>query len=463
MLAGNQKIMTLLSTTIFALILVFTTLLVATNASVIFLLLLAYMPINTLLPEGLPYREAQALLRFAAFAGTILYCILRRRPLRIMLFGDPLSRLLLLWLAVIFLSLTLSEHYSLWAERSIIRMASYVALYFVFRIWLSSRDQFRHSSRVLSITIFLCAIFAIVQVICDGYTPLFNFVHNAPPYAEWLGRPPSFLNSGTNAFGGFMGLLIPFEIALFRLSPVRSAARFFHCTVIALSLVSVLLSGSRGAAISTAASCVLAVLCFSREKHTRIFAVIGTVIALPTAVLVAGVLSPRLTHIDEQESVATRYLLWAEAGQMFVAHPVTGIGLGNFRETYDPAVVEEDPGKVDVHNLYLQLLTETGIVGLIVFLVLAGHVLRRASRNLKQFPATCVAYAVSYAAMAAMLSVLIHGMVDFFFIGSTEFGAAFATILAMFAATDRSQWAVIPVRTLHTIEQTHLGGAVALT
>jgi O-antigen ligase len=440
--------MTLLGTVLFVLILLFAALLVAGNASVIYYLLIAYMPINTLLPEGLPYREAQALLRFAAFAGTILYCVLRRIPLRSVFLGDRLSRLLLIWLGVMFLSLVVSGHYSPWAERSIVRMASYIAVYFVFRAWKFGPEKFHHVCWVLSGTVFACALFAIVQVVCDGYTPLFDWLHNAPPYAEWMGRPPSFLNSGTNAFGGFMGLLLPFEIALLHLSSRRSAARVFHLAVIALSFVSVILSGSRGAALSITASSLLAVLCFSRQNRTRIVAIATTAIVLPTIILVAGLISPRLTHVDQEESVATRYLLWAEAGQMFLSHPVTGIGLGNFRESYDPAAVEEDPGKVDVHNLYLQFLTETGIIGLVVFASIAVHVIRRGAKNLKRVPADSIVYAISYAAIAAMLSVLIHGMVDFFFIGSTEFGAAFATLLALFATLDHQHWAMSsPLRT----------------
>ncbi|WP_109488725.1 O-antigen ligase family protein [Occallatibacter savannae] len=454
--------MILLSTAIFVLILLFVALLVAGDAAVIYYLLIAYMPVNTLLPEGLPYREAQALLRFAAGAGTVLFCVLRRVPLRRIFLGDPLSRLLLVWLGAMFLSLVISGHYSLWAERSILRMASYVAVYFVYRTFRWNAARFRHASWVLSTMIFACALFALVQVASDSYTPLFDFLHNAPPYAEWLGRPPSFLNSGTNAFGGFMGLLLPFEISLLYLAPHRSAARLFHWAVIIAGFASVILSGSRGAALSVTGSCLLAVLCFSRERRTRIVAVAATAVGLPTLVLLAGVISPRLTHVDEQESVATRYLLWAEAGQMFLSHPVTGIGVGNFRESYDPEAVAEDPGKVDVHNLYLQLLTETGVIGFASFVVLSGHIFRRAARNLKQFPAHSVAYAVSYAALAGMLSVLIHGMVDFFFIGSTEFGAAFGTLLAIFAAIDHEDWAAMPAAPPHTIPN-HLGGAIVLT
>jgi len=454
--------MTILVTIMFALVLLLTILLVACNASAAFYLLLAYIPINTLLPEGLPYRESQALLRFAAFAGTIVFCISRRYPLRKVLLGDTLSRLLLIWLGAIFLSFIVSGHYSAWAERTIIRMASYIALYFAFRVWLRNRDQFTRASRVISLIILLSSLFAIVQVIYGGFTPLFDVLHNSPPFADWQGRPPSFLNSGSNAFGGFMGLLIPFEIASLTLSSTYAAARFFHWIVLALGLVAVILSGSRGATLSVAVSCALAAFLFVRQKRLRIVAIFGLIILLPVFTVVAAILSPRLTQIDQQESVGARYLIWAEAWGMFVEHPVTGIGMGNFRETYAPEEIQEDPGKVDVHNLYLQFLTETGVVGFAAFLVLVSYILRRNFRNLRVFPRDSIGYSSSYAAMGAMLSVLIHGMVDFLFIGSTEFGAAFAIVLAISAAADQQEWAKEALHPKGIHQSASIDGTIAL-
>jgi O-antigen ligase len=454
--------MTVLVSLMFALILLLTSLLVASNASIIFYALLVFLPINTLLPEGIPYRESQGVVRFAAFAGILAYCVLRRLSFRKELLGDRLSRLLLVWLGSITLSLILSAHFSEWAERTLIRMASYFALYFVFRLWLRTPKQFANTMFAISAVILMCSLFAIVQVVYGGYTPLYSFVHNDPPYGDWLGRPPSFIASGTNSFGGFMGLLMPFEIAGLVLSRKRSAARSLHWVTFTLGLVAVILTGSRGAAISVAVSCVLAMFYFMRQKRTRIAMIAALVIVLPILAVVAEVLAPRLTHIDQQESVGERYLIWAEAWGIFVQHPVMGIGMGNFRDTYDPNAIGEEPGQVDTHNLYLQLLTETGVVGFIVFLVLAGHVLRRNIRNLRAFPYDSVGYASSFAALGAMLSVLIHGMVDFLFIGSTEFGAAFAVTLAISAAVDHRIWAMQPVPDRRIQKHRALDGIVAL-
>jgi O-antigen ligase len=135
--------------------------------------------------------------------------------------------------------------------------------------------------------------------------------------------------------------------------------------------------------------------------------------------------------------VDTRYVIWGEAYHLFQSHPVLGIGMGNFREKYDPNVIHISSGAVDVHNLYLQLLTETGVIGLAVFLLLCGNLLKRHLKLMRQFPIGSLVYASSFAMLAVLLAVLIHGVVDFLFIGSTEFGAAFFIMLALCQSADR--------------------------
>jgi len=76
--------------------------------------------------------------------------------------------------------------------------------------------------------------------------------------------------------------------------------------------------------------------------------------------------------------------LWTVAWRMSEEHPVTGVGVNNFRSQSSQYVLE--PGSIDeaglivgrphvVHNVYLQLLAETGIVGLGLFVVVIGAAL----------------------------------------------------------------------------------------
>jgi O-Antigen ligase len=77
----------------------------------------------------------------------------------------------------------------------------------------------------------------------------------------------------------------------------------------------------------------------------------------------------------------TRSVVWPRYVEAFADHPVVGIGLG---------VGWETPGMQEPHNLWLQLLGETGIVGLLGFVALAVVVVRWGSGTIGALALTVV-------------------------------------------------------------------------
>jgi O-antigen ligase len=86
--------------------------------------------------------------------------------------------------------------------------------------------------------------------------------------------------------------------------------------------------------------------------------------------------------------------VWRVAWRITGDHPFTGVGIGNFR-LYSPSYVRR-PGQINrvdiivgrnvvVHNTYLQLLADTGIPGLLLFLAVVGACLRAQWRAIRTF------------------------------------------------------------------------------
>lgn len=67
-------------------------------------------------------------------------------------------------------------------------------------------------------------------------------------------------------------------------------------------------------------------------------------------------------------SSTERLMLWREAVEVVRGNPALGLGLGNYLATARPLYVPETP--FYAHNLYLDIATELGLVGLGLFLVL---------------------------------------------------------------------------------------------
>lgn len=90
-------------------------------------------------------------------------------------------------------------------------------------------------------------------------------------------------------------------------------------------------------------------------------------------------LSDIVSSTSELKDVSTmeRYYRWIAASQMIVAKPIIGFGPGNFYGFYKyytidrfSTYVSDNPEKSGVHNYFLMVASEQGIIGLIIFLLL---------------------------------------------------------------------------------------------
>lgn len=152
----------------------------------------------------------------------------------------------------------------------------------------------------------------------------------------------------------------------------------------------ILMAGSRAAWLSFALVC--AILLWRETRHVgRYLALVG---GLAIALLVAGgaawKFSDRFDHrIDRtllalqgttqavDEASAGRLSIWRAAGGMIVDHPWTGIGARGFRYAYpdyaakDDRFVEtnSDTGASHAHQIVVEVLSETGVIGLLLWLL----------------------------------------------------------------------------------------------
>ncbi len=72
------------------------------------------------------------------------------------------------------------------------------------------------------------------------------------------------------------------------------------------------------------------------------------------------------------ETLSGRTLLYALAWKYFLSHPFLGIGWGRYRRNTAGIFNIYSTSTYEVHNVYLQLLCETGIIGLTAFLIAVG-------------------------------------------------------------------------------------------
>jgi O-antigen ligase len=148
---------------------------------------------------------------------------------------------------------------------------------------------------------------------------------------------------------------------------------------------------SRGALVGALAA-TLAALVLYKGRRGRVLAVVGT--ALSAAALFFSI-SPngwhRVIHVQGDEP---RSELWLVAWRMAQDHPLLGVGLHNF--TAQAGGYVQRPGAlryVDLiadrpllaHNSYLEMLADTGVVGLLLYAGFALACLRAALLAARRF------------------------------------------------------------------------------
>jgi O-antigen ligase len=198
--------------------------------------------------------------------------------------------------------------------------------------------------------------------------------------------------------------------------------------------VGTLLSASRGGFVSSAASFVIFValsLWALRKTGKQLFIKIGGVVIAAAALIfiVGDLYSNKLLDLNDrvwsanQEANDNRIDLWKAAVQQFKLEPIVGTGSGTYLfygRQFRSTRTASDP--VVVHNDYLHLLAEYGIVGAAGFLFFFGAHLVNGWRNFQRLGPRRLAVstrlmsnslALQIGALGAIGAYVVHSALDF--------------------------------------------------
>ena len=295
--------------------------------------------------------------------------------------------------------------------------------------WLAALHLLRASQRrqqlmvVLSALGFGLALFAIVQKLT--YNGKLYWVRAVSPYVAPFGPYANY-----NHFAGAMELLLPLPFVWWLLARAEIGQRMLAFWAAITMIVALVYSLSRGGWLALAVQ-LAALFWFiwrararapQRLKSTNRPLLIGVALVV-SFVLALGLAADQLTARFEllqqggqEYSLVTRRAYWADGWRMFMAHPLTGVGLGAFPTAYPlfgraSAQLER---LETVHNDYLQLLTDAGLVGA---LLLLGF-LFEAARQLRQTRAQWAALrshdrVACLGGWVAVLGLAVHSVFDF--------------------------------------------------
>jgi O-antigen ligase len=211
---------------------------------------------------------------------------------------------------------------------------------------------------------------------------------------------------GPNQLAAYLGLMLPLLLAY----TLLQGRRWPEIFVIAGGVLAALMTFSRGGLVALALSLLIVALLCARSSAARIafgaaaLAVIGGA-GIAWRVVAGGiglVTSAPHHRVEIHGGLGTRRDLWQAAMQLWRAHPVWGIGAGNYE--LEVGKVLHAPVKTHANSLYLQSLVEGGIPLLAATLFLTytsvAAFMRRAHTPL------------TVAALAASAALAVHFILD---------------------------------------------------
>lgn len=257
-------------------------------------------------------------------------------------------------------------------------------------------------------------------------------------------------NSSDRLSGIFGADNLKLGLVLAALSPfaLEAAAERFHAAgwIVAAGVLGVviLLAGSRGSWVMFALVLLLSGWRRIGRKRLAIVMVAGAVLAGGLALAVSPQFESRIQRslaafngdrAGLDQALSGRLSLWHAALGMIDAHPVNGVGIRGFRDAYAQYAAKDDfwlahgqKGALHAHQIVLEILSETGLVGLVLWLMGLALAIRawRWSLPAARRRARVPALALVVTAFPLNTSLAFY---------STFWGGAFLLLLALFAGS----------------------------
>jgi O-antigen ligase len=167
-----------------------------------------------------------------------------------------------------------------------------------------------------------------------------------------------------------------------------TAARALNYAYIPVAVLAVAMTGTRGATVASIPTVLFMIWSlWSATLGRRVAALSAAAIAVvalvqfaPAGQLDRIATASNLGEQAPQGALGGRVEIWRDSAQVFIEHPIAGVGTDAHRAAVAPRLEQRSAYKKaekEAHNTYVSVLTETGVVGFLLFAFIVGSVLRR--------------------------------------------------------------------------------------
>ena len=190
-------------------------------------------------------------------------------------------------------------------------------------------------------------------------------------FSSWgiYGPPGDFQNSSDLSTQMLMFAPIAFELAMFVKPRVKAVTYWFLMLGAITGAMTVLGAGSRGSQVALVAQAGW--IAIQRKLRVRVLVAVIVLVAIGYALLPAAE-KARFASAGTDKTSIQRLDYWRGGLKMIEQHPFLGVGYFNFPAVYaiqDPTKLWHGKAQLP-HNIFIEVGTDAGLVGLGIFLIL---------------------------------------------------------------------------------------------
>lgn len=259
----------------------------------------------------------------------------------------------------------------------------------------------------------------LVTGLIQGCIALLQLYGVIPSNSQYFKVTGTFANP--DAFAGFAASVLPFALAMYLLQCGDNKLRNIGLTTFLILILSLAATQIRGGWLAASAGCILIYISYKKHLFTKLTADRLKFSALIITTAVISIIIIFFLFNLRPDSAKGRILIWKISSGIFAEKPVFGIGYDRFSAEYNNYQSEyfanasgndnEErlAGNVNrAHNEYLEILVESGICGLSLFIIILISIfLPNDPESSKQ------EVQITTAARASVLSIMIFSLTSF--------------------------------------------------
>lgn len=215
-----------------------------------------------------------------------------------------------------------------------------------------------------------------------------------------------------NAFAFFLDIYIPLLfVVTIEKDLLPRKYRIVTGVVLVFAIMALIYTESRGAWLAIGLTFLAYAIMKIRENKKLGIVLCLAFVILSAAFLQSDRIQNRLESIFNPRLISNteRILMWESAVAMWRDYPLVGVGLSNYKTMNEKYIspLHKEKNHPHAHNNFLNVLAETGLLGISGFLILFACILYQSVRKIKN--------PLMKAALLITSTFLLHGLVDYNF------------------------------------------------